>query len=46
MLFAWASAAATALVFVRVGALLDGRPLTLATGIVLILLIAIAAACA
>lgn len=43
---AWASAAATALLFVRAGVLLDGGPLTLATGIGLILLIAVAVACA
>lgn len=43
---AWASAAATALIFVRVGALLDGARLTPATGIGLILLITVAVACA
>ncbi|WP_181273946.1 ATP-binding cassette domain-containing protein [Brevibacterium oceani] len=46
VVIAWASAAATALVFVRVGALLDGRPLTPATSISLVLLIAVAVACA
>ncbi|MGC2942587.1 MULTISPECIES: ABC transporter ATP-binding protein [unclassified Brevibacterium] len=46
VVIAWASAAATALLFVRVGALFDGEPLTLATGIGLALLIAVAAACA
>jgi ATP-binding cassette subfamily C protein CydD len=43
---AWASAAATALVFVRIGSLLDGKPQTLATGIGLVLLITVAVACA
>jgi ATP-binding cassette subfamily C protein CydD len=46
VVIAWGSAAATALLFVRVGALLDGRPLTPAMSVSLVLLIAIAVACA
>ncbi|WP_166969275.1 ATP-binding cassette domain-containing protein [Brevibacterium atlanticum] len=46
VVIAWASAAATALAFVRVGGLLDGEPLILGTGIAIVLLIVVAVACA